>query len=49
LELTLYVTTAFGVPLKVITAVDPEQIEVVPEIATVGKGFIATVAEPDSN
>ena len=35
--LTLKVTIAFGVPLKVITAVVPEQIVVVPEIVAVGK------------
>ena len=35
-------------PLKVILAVVPEQIDVVPEIDAVGKVFTVTIAEPDA-
>ena len=41
---TVYVTTAFGVPVKLITAVEPEQIVVEPEIDAVGKAVTVTVA-----
>ena len=37
---------AFGVPMKVITAVLPEQIVVVPDILAVGKALTVITAEP---
>ena len=43
-ESTVYVTTAFAVPVKLITAVEPEQIVVEPEIDAVGKAVTVTVA-----
>jgi hypothetical protein len=45
--LTVYVTVAFEVPLKVITVLVPEQIVAVPEIVAVGNGFTVTIALPD--
>ncbi len=41
---TVYVTTEFAVPVKLITAVEPEQIVVEPEIDAVGKAVTVTVA-----
>ena len=43
----VYVTVAFGVPLKVMTVVVPEQIVVVPEMVAVGVALIVMTAEPD--
>ena len=43
-ESTVYVTTAFAVPVKLITAVEPEQIVVEPEIDAVGNAVTVTVA-----
>ena len=43
---TAYVTVAFGVPVKVITADAPKQIAVVPEIVAVGNSLTVTTAEP---
>jgi len=40
------VIVAFGVPAKLITAVVPEQIVVVPEIVAVGSALMVRVAEP---
>ena len=44
----VYVTVAFGVPLKVIVVVVPEQIVAVPEMVAVGKVAIVTNALPTS-
>ena len=41
---TVYVTTEFAVPVKLITAVEPEQIVVEPEIDAVGNAVTVTVA-----
>jgi hypothetical protein len=41
-----YVTVAFGVPVKVIAALLPEQIVALPEIATVGGGMTVMVTDP---
>ena len=42
----VYVTVAFAVPVKVIVAVFPEQIVVVPLIVAVGIGLIVIIADP---
>lgn len=42
----LYVTVAFGVPVKVIVAFCPEQIVTFPEMAAVGGGNTVMVTEP---
>ena len=42
----VYVTTAPAVPLNDIVVVEPEQIEVVPDIVAVGKAVTTTVALP---
>jgi hypothetical protein len=46
---SVYVTIAFGVPVKVTVAEVPGQMVVVPEIVAVGKGITSMVAEPDSD
>lgn len=45
-EFTVYVTTAFGVPVNVMVAVPFGQTEVVPEMATVGNAVTLITAEP---
>ena len=42
----VYVTVAFAVPVKVIVAVFPEHIVVVPLIVAVGNGPIVIIADP---
>ena len=44
----LYVTVAFGVPVKVTVALCPEQILVLALMLTVGKGLTVMVMEPVS-
>ena len=47
-EFTVYVTTAFGVPVKVTVADCPEQIVVFAEIVAVGSGNTVTVTVASS-